>query len=65
MKGRENDSIRQQPKLNSLRIQSPLSKTFPMRVAVQKSKILTVFLRFGHWLTIRDVTYYPPKVMVQ
>jgi hypothetical protein len=29
-----------------------------------KVKVLTVFLRFGHWLTIRGVTYYPPKVMV-
>jgi hypothetical protein len=29
-----------------------------------KVQVLTVFLRFGHWLTIRDVIYYPPKVMV-
>jgi hypothetical protein len=29
-----------------------------------KVQVLTVFLRFGHWLIIRGVTYYPPKVMV-
>jgi hypothetical protein len=38
MEGREGEPNRQQPKLNSLRIQGPLSKTFLIPVVVQKSK---------------------------
>jgi hypothetical protein len=62
MMGREGVPNRQQPKSNSLRIQSPLSKMFLIREVVQYQNILIVVLRFGpHGLTI---TYYPPKVMV-
>jgi hypothetical protein len=65
MKGQESESNRQQPKLNSLRIQSPLSKTLLIREVVQLPKHPHRIPTFWpHWLTIRDVTYYPPKVMV-
>jgi hypothetical protein len=48
--------------------QSSYSKSTEQNVSdscsCSKIQVLTVFLRFGHWLTIRDVIYFPPKVMV-
>jgi hypothetical protein len=63
--GPESELNRQQPKLNSLHIESPLSKTFLIREVIQKPKhphrIPTFWATLAHY---KGVTYYPPKVMV-
>jgi hypothetical protein len=53
MKSRGGESNRQPPKLNSLRLQIPLSKTFLIRVIVPH-RILTFW---PHWCTRRGVSY--------
>jgi hypothetical protein len=64
MKGREGELNRLHPKLNSLCIQIPLSKMFLTRIVVPKTEFSPYSYFWPHWLTIKGVIYYPPKVMV-